>query len=52
MTSLQQDDETNIDEDYPTIMYGLNLGALIFTAPLWVPFWILGVIAKKLRIKP
>lgn len=39
-------------DDYPTILYGLNFLAIIVLAPLWVPFWLLGIIAKKLEIKP
>jgi hypothetical protein len=39
-------------DDYPTVFYGLCFLVTIVLAPVWVPFYLLGILAKKLGIKP
>lgn len=38
--------------DASTVEYGLNLACFIVTLPIWLPFWLLGLLAKKIGIKP
>ena len=39
-------------DDYPTVFYGWHMLVLIVLSPIWFPLWVLGLLAKRMGVKP